>query len=86
MRKLEQAAITAYGSSIRVVTQTQGSVVVGHQLVHVGTAYRFTLPPGRYIIDRPHYMGTVGGKFNTGVSVIVKAGTTVDADLPNPCI
>jgi hypothetical protein len=55
---------------------------VGHQRVSTGGEYRFALPPGNYVIDLPHYDGGNVGSF---VSVVIHAGATVDADLPNTC-
>ena len=56
--------------------------VVGRQQVPTGGEYHFALPSGRYVIDAPHY---AGGNGLTYVSVVVRAGKTVHADLPNDC-
>jgi len=56
--------------------------VVGREQVPAGGEYRFTLPAGDYVIDLPHY---IGGNVGTLISVVIRAGRTIHADLPNDC-
>jgi hypothetical protein len=56
--------------------------IVARQEVPVGGQFHFRLPPGRYVIDLPHY---AGGNVGTWASVTAHAGETVHADLPDLC-
>jgi hypothetical protein len=56
--------------------------IVGRQRVPTGGEYHFTLPPGPYVIDLPHYGG---GNVGTYVSLVIANGKTVHADLPDDC-
>jgi hypothetical protein len=55
---------------------------VGRQTVASGGEFRFALPPGPYVLDLPHY---IGSNFGTYWSVVVRAGTTVRSDIPSAC-
>jgi hypothetical protein len=44
--------------------------------------FHFRLLPGRYVIDLPNYVGRTMGP---SVSVTVRGGETVHADLPDMC-
>ncbi len=56
--------------------------VVARQRVPTGGQFDFNLSPGHYVIELPHY---TGGNVRTWVSVVVRSGVPVHADLPNMC-
>jgi hypothetical protein len=59
------------------------SDVIARQQVPVGGHFHFSLVPGRYVIDLPHY---ASGNAATWASVTVRGGETAHVDLPNRCI
>jgi hypothetical protein len=56
--------------------------VVARQGVPVGGQFHFRLLTGRYVVDYPRY---VGGNVGTRLSVTVRRGEDVHADLPDMC-
>ncbi len=56
------------------------TVVVARQRVPTGGEFDFQLPPGHYVID--HYLGY---NMTTWLSVVLRRGITVDANLPDIC-
>ena len=81
--------VVALRGPIRVVMQTStwGKVVlptdaVARQRVPVGGYFHFSLPPGHYVIDLPHYAGSNGGSW---LVVTVRKAVTAHADLPDLC-
>ena len=51
----------------------QGNVLVASERLPIGTTYKFTLPPGQYLIS-----GSVSGRY----SVALPKGETVHMNLP----
>lgn len=81
--------VVALRGAIRVAMQgpTWGKVVlptdaVARQRVPVGGYFHFSLPPGHYVIDLPHYAGSNGGSW---LVVTVREAVTAHADLPDLC-
>ena len=56
--------------------------VVARQRVPTGGEFDFNLSPGHYVLYLPHY---VDGNVGSWVSVVVRSGVTLHADLPNMC-
>ena len=76
--------VLALRGSIRYATTGKTVVptaVVARQQVPTGGEYDFHLPPGHYVIEH-HYLG---GNVTTWVSVVLRSGITVHANLPNIC-
>jgi hypothetical protein len=68
-------------------TSTWGKVVlptdvVARQRVPAGGYFHFSLTPGHYVIDLPHY---ARGNAGPSLAVTVRQAVTVHANLPDLC-
>ncbi len=69
------------GSSVAVFP----TAVAGHADVGANQGYRFVLPPGHYVLIAT-YAGATPTNVHPFTQVSVKAGSTVEAGIPNRCI
>jgi hypothetical protein len=77
-----RGAVRVVWTSARTGKSVLPTDVVSRQGVPVGMQFHFRLLPGRYVIDLPHY---VNGNVGPWVSVTVRGGEVVNADLPDMC-
>jgi hypothetical protein len=70
------------GGTVLALRGTTRGQQVGRQVVPTGGKYDFILPPGRYVIELPHY---VGGNVGSEVTVLVQPGAVDHIDLPDDC-